>query len=50
MVRSTIDYKTSMVSGLLNHQTTEVDFIQDTPKNLGFFEDNLKYLGLEHNA
>lgn len=31
-------------------ETVEVDFVKDTPENCGFFEENLKYLGLEVTA
>lgn len=49
MIRTTVDYKTSMVTGLVKPFVSDADFCQDAPKNLSFFRDNLKYLGLEYN-
>lgn len=46
--KSTVTYKTNMVTSLVKSFTTEVDFVIDSPATLGFFGSNLKYLGLEH--
>ena len=45
--QATIIYWTNLATIKERQASTEVDFIKDSPEDQGFFEENLKYLGLE---
>ena len=45
--KATIIYWSNLATLKERQEAVEVDFIKDSPENQGFFEENLKYLGLE---
>ena len=47
LYRATTIYWANLCTLRERTEAYEVDFIKDTPENQGFFEANLKYLGLE---
>ena len=48
--KATTTYWSNLATLAQQMETVEVDFVKDTPENCGFFEENLKYLGLEVTA